>query len=103
MRDETKPEANIAELLARTQKPAEEALRLRPDYRGKLEVTPKYAIHRQAAAVALKAIEQGAAKNVLTKAALMENATRIIRRAQQRARVLMKEGISAPIPDRPSR
>lgn len=53
--------------------------------------------------VALKAIEQGVAKNVLTKPALIENATRIIRRAQQQTKVLMKEGIIAPIPDRPSR
>jgi malate dehydrogenase (oxaloacetate-decarboxylating) len=38
------PRANVAELLARAQKPAEEALRLHPYYRGKLEVTPKCAI-----------------------------------------------------------
>ncbi|HEY7221342.1 MAG TPA: NADP-dependent malic enzyme [Candidatus Binatia bacterium] len=56
---------------------------------------------RQAAAVALKAIEQGVAKNILTKAALIENATRIIRRAQQQTKVLMKEGVVAPIPGRP--
>jgi hypothetical protein len=43
----TKTEPNIAELLARAQKPAEEALRLHPVYRGKLEVTPKCAIHNE--------------------------------------------------------
>jgi malate dehydrogenase (oxaloacetate-decarboxylating) len=55
---------------------------------------------RQAAAVALKAIEQGVAKNVLTKSALIENATKIIRRAQQQTKVLMKEGVIAPISGR---
>ena len=51
---------------------------------------------RQAAAVALKAIEQGIAKRVSTKAALIENATRIIRRAQEQTKLLMREGIIAP-------
>jgi malate dehydrogenase (oxaloacetate-decarboxylating) len=36
-----KSKPNIAELLAQAQRPAEEALRLHPLYRGKLEVTPK--------------------------------------------------------------
>jgi malate dehydrogenase (oxaloacetate-decarboxylating) len=39
-----KSKANVAELLAQAQKPAEEAMRLHPLYRGKLEVTPKCAI-----------------------------------------------------------
>ncbi|MGE5220368.1 MAG: NAD(P)-dependent malic enzyme [Chloroflexota bacterium] len=39
---------NVAELLAQAQKPAEEALRLHPLYRGKLEVTPKCAIRSSA-------------------------------------------------------
>jgi malate dehydrogenase (oxaloacetate-decarboxylating) len=51
---------------------------------------------RQAAAVALKAIEQGVAKRVLTKAALIENATALIRRAQEQTQVLMQAGIIAP-------
>src|SRR5512147_72034 len=41
---ESGTESNIAELLARAQKPAEDALRLHPLYHGKLEVTPKCAI-----------------------------------------------------------
>jgi malate dehydrogenase (oxaloacetate-decarboxylating) len=36
--------ANVAELLAKAQKPGEDAMRLHPLYRGKLEVTPKCAI-----------------------------------------------------------
>lgn len=36
--------ANVAELLAKAQRPSEEAMRLHPIYRGKLEVTPKCAI-----------------------------------------------------------
>jgi malate dehydrogenase (oxaloacetate-decarboxylating) len=51
---------------------------------------------RQAAAVALKAMEQGVAKKLSTKAALIENATRIIRRAQEQTKLLMREGIIAP-------
>jgi malate dehydrogenase (oxaloacetate-decarboxylating) len=41
---ESKENSHVAELLARAQKPAEDALRLHPLYRGKLEVTPKCAI-----------------------------------------------------------
>jgi malate dehydrogenase (oxaloacetate-decarboxylating) len=52
---------------------------------------------RQAAAVALKAIEQGVAGKVLTKSALIENAARIIRRAQEQTKVLMKEGVLEPM------
>jgi malate dehydrogenase (oxaloacetate-decarboxylating) len=51
---------------------------------------------RQAAAVALKAMEQGVAKKRSTKLALIENATRIIRRAQEQTKLLMREGIIAP-------
>jgi malic enzyme len=36
--------ANVVELLAKAQKPGEDAMRLHPFYRGKLEVTPKCAI-----------------------------------------------------------
>jgi malate dehydrogenase (oxaloacetate-decarboxylating) len=51
---------------------------------------------RQAAAVALKAMEQGVAKKLSTKSALIENATRIIRRSQEQTKLLMREGIIAP-------
>lgn len=51
---------------------------------------------RQAAAVALKAMEQGVAKKLSTKSALIENATRIIHRAQEQTKLLMREGIIAP-------
>ena len=52
---------------------------------------------RQAAAVALKAIEQGVAKRVLTRSALIESATGIIRRAQEQTQLLMKAGVIAPV------
>mgnify|MGYP001499070320 FL=1 len=51
---------------------------------------------REAAAVGLKAIEQGVAGRSLTKMKLIENATKIIERAQRQTRVLMQEGIIAP-------
>jgi malate dehydrogenase (oxaloacetate-decarboxylating) len=51
---------------------------------------------REAAAVGLKAIEQGVAKKSLTKMKLIENATKMIRRAQRQTSVMMKEGIIAP-------
>jgi malate dehydrogenase (oxaloacetate-decarboxylating) len=51
---------------------------------------------REAAAVGLKAIEQGVAKKSLTKMKLIENATKMIHRAQRQTSVMMKEGIIAP-------
>jgi len=51
---------------------------------------------RDAAAVGLKAIEQGVARQQLTKKDLIECATRIIKRARDETRVLMEEGIIAP-------
>jgi malate dehydrogenase (oxaloacetate-decarboxylating) len=53
---------------------------------------------REAAAVGLKAIEQGVAKKALSKMALIENATKMIQRAQRQTSVMMKEGIIAPSP-----
>ena len=52
---------------------------------------------REAAAVALKAIEQGVAKKSQTRAQLMEHATDVIGRAQRQTDVLMKSGVIAPI------
>ncbi len=51
---------------------------------------------RVAAAVGVKAIEQGLARNPLSRAELIENAARIIRRAQKQTRVLMDECVIAP-------
>ena len=52
---------------------------------------------REAAAVGLKAIEQGVAKRSLTKIELIESATRTIRRAQLETKTLMDHGVIAPI------
>ena len=52
---------------------------------------------REAAAVALKAIEQGVAKRSATKMELIENATKIIRRAQLQTKTLMEHGVIAPM------
>jgi malate dehydrogenase (oxaloacetate-decarboxylating) len=49
-----------------------------------------------AAAVGLKAIEQGLARNPLSRAQLIDNATKMVRQAQKQTRVLMQEGIIAP-------
>ena len=51
---------------------------------------------REAAAVGLKAIEQGVARKSLTKMELIENATKMIQRAQRQTSVMMREGIIAP-------
>lgn len=51
---------------------------------------------REAAAVGLKAIEQGIAKKMLTQAQLIENASALIRRAQRETQTLMAEGLIAP-------
>ncbi|HYA27777.1 MAG TPA: malic enzyme-like NAD(P)-binding protein, partial [Acidobacteriota bacterium] len=52
---------------------------------------------REAAAVGLKAIEQGVARIPLTKMKLIENASKIIRRAQLETKTLMEQGVIAPI------
>jgi malate dehydrogenase (oxaloacetate-decarboxylating) len=48
---------------------------------------------REAAAVGLKAIEQGIARNPLNKAELIERASAIIRRAQKETQTLMEQGV----------
>lgn len=50
---------------------------------------------REAAAVALKAIEQGVARKKMNKDELIGNATKIINRAQQETKVLMERGLIA--------
>ena len=52
-------------------------------------------VPREAAAVGLKAIEQGVARNQLTKEQLIEKATKIIKRARAETQALMKEGLIA--------
>lgn len=44
-----------------------------------------------------KLLEQGVARKSLTKAELVEHATKVIQRAQRQTKVLMKEGIIAPL------
>jgi malate dehydrogenase (oxaloacetate-decarboxylating) len=53
---------------------------------------------RQAAAVGMKAIEQGVARVVMTKDELLAKASRIIRQAQAETKALMEKGLipSAP-------
>ena len=51
---------------------------------------------RVAAAVGVKAIEQGLARTPLSRAELIDNATKMIRRAQKQTRVLMQEGVISP-------
>jgi malate dehydrogenase (oxaloacetate-decarboxylating) len=48
---------------------------------------------REAAAVGMKAIEQGVARVVMTKDELFAKAARIIRRAQEETRALMEKGL----------
>jgi malate dehydrogenase (oxaloacetate-decarboxylating) len=50
---------------------------------------------RQAAAVSLKAIEQGVARITMSREALFDKASRIITRAREETRVLMNAGIIA--------
>jgi malate dehydrogenase (oxaloacetate-decarboxylating) len=50
---------------------------------------------REAAAVGMKAIEQGQAKNELTKEALIQKATETIKRAREQTRTLMEHGLIA--------
>jgi malate dehydrogenase (oxaloacetate-decarboxylating) len=52
---------------------------------------------REAAAVGLKAIEQGVARKVMTKDELIENASKIISRAQKETKTLMEHGIIADV------
>jgi malate dehydrogenase (oxaloacetate-decarboxylating) len=49
----------------------------------------------EAAAVGLKAIEQGVARKIMTKDELIENASRIISRAQKETKTLMEHGVIA--------
>ena len=51
---------------------------------------------RVSAAVGVKAIEQGLARNPLSRAELIDIATKMIRRAQKQTRVLMQEGVIGP-------
>lgn len=55
----------------------------------------------EAVAVARKAMEQGVARRTLTEAELARNAERMIRRAQEEVRTLMKAGHIAPPPAAP--
>jgi malate dehydrogenase (oxaloacetate-decarboxylating) len=50
---------------------------------------------REAAAVALKAIEQGVARKKMNKDELIDHATKIINRAQQQTKTLMERGLIA--------
>jgi malate dehydrogenase (oxaloacetate-decarboxylating) len=52
---------------------------------------------REAAAVGLKAIEQGVARKIMTKEELIENAARIIGRAQKETEILMKHRVIADV------
>jgi malate dehydrogenase (oxaloacetate-decarboxylating) len=52
---------------------------------------------REAAAVGLKAIEQGVARKIMTKDELIENASKIISRAQKETKTLMEHGIIADV------
>ena len=51
---------------------------------------------REAAAVGLKAIEQGVARKTLTKNELIDEATKVIGRAQRQTKTLMEHGVIAP-------
>jgi len=53
-------------------------------------------VPRVAAAVGVKALEQGLARNPLSRAELIDNAGKMIRQAQKQTRVLMQEGVIAP-------
>ena len=52
---------------------------------------------REAAAVALKAIEQGVARKKMSQEELIDKATKIINRAQQQTKALMERGIIAAV------
>ena len=53
-------------------------------------------VPRIAAAVGLKAMEQGLAKKSFTHSQLIENATKRVQRAQRQTKVLMQEGVITP-------
>ncbi|MBW1972209.1 MAG: NADP-dependent malic enzyme [Deltaproteobacteria bacterium] len=53
---------------------------------------------REAAAVGMKAIEQGVARIKKSKEELLDQATKIIKRARDEVELLMKEGIILPLP-----
>jgi malate dehydrogenase (oxaloacetate-decarboxylating) len=52
---------------------------------------------REAAAVGIKAIEQGVARKQITRAGLIETATKIIKRARNETNILMDHGIIAAV------
>jgi malate dehydrogenase (oxaloacetate-decarboxylating) len=54
---------------------------------------------REAAAVAMKAIEQGIAQIELTYDEAFETATRIIKRSREQTQAMMREGFIAPAPE----
>jgi malate dehydrogenase (oxaloacetate-decarboxylating) len=54
---------------------------------------------REAAAVGLKAIEQGIARIQLTREELLDHASHLIKRVQDTTKKLMKEGIIPPAPE----
>ena len=54
---------------------------------------------REAAAVGLKAIEQGIARVELTREQLLANASRLIKRVQDTTKLLMEKGIIPPAPE----
>jgi len=106
-RQELLANPDLARLLAQARKPGEDAPRLQPQYRGKLAVTLQRSIRSHddfeicytpgvAAAVGITAIEQGLARNPLSRAELIDKAGKIIRRAQKQTRVLIKECVISP-------
>lgn len=54
---------------------------------------------REAVAVAMKAMEQGIARIVLTKDQLYAKASRVIKEAQEMTRLLMEKGMISPVPE----
>jgi malic enzyme len=85
--------ANVAELLVKAQKPNEDAMRLHALYRGRLEVTPKCAI--RSCDDFWVWYTQGVTRMSLTKKELIDEATKIISRAQRETKALMEHGVIA--------
>jgi malate dehydrogenase (oxaloacetate-decarboxylating) len=52
----------------------------------------------EAVAVAKKAIEQGVARRILSESELETQAERMIRRAREEVKILMKSGLIPPLP-----
>jgi malate dehydrogenase (oxaloacetate-decarboxylating) len=52
----------------------------------------------EAVAVAKKAIEQGVARRILSESELETQAERMIRRAREEVKILMKAGLIPPLP-----